>query len=131
MERGAVRKGPAAGQVLVEENSLRDQRHLPQGRDFHCSVDAGAAADGAAWSLACAEATTVPAATGTAVAGAGVSIGLGNCEISMAEPEGTNLAGSLPVALPVASLTGIPLSRSGPDAEAVAAAAVVETAPAA
>ena len=73
----------------------------------------------------------MPAATGTAVAGAGAAIGLGNCEISMAEPEGTNLAGSLSAVPLVASLTGIPLSRSCPDAEAVAAAAVVESAPAA
>jgi hypothetical protein len=34
------------------------------------------------------------------------------------------LAGSLPVALPLASLTGIPLSRSCPDAEAVGDAAL-------
>lgn len=42
----------------------------------------------------------------------------------MAAPEGANLAGSAPAALPVASLTGMPLSRSGEGAEAVADAAL-------
>lgn len=74
----------------------------------------------------------MPAATGTAATGAGVAIGLGNCEISTAEPAGTNLAGSLAAALLVASLTGIPLSRSCPDAAAVAGAALLaESVPAA
>jgi hypothetical protein len=62
-----------------------------QGRDFHCSVDWDAA--GAAWSLACAEATTVP------VAGGGVAApgDLGSCEILMGAPAGTKGAGALAV----------------------------------
>ena len=34
------RKGAASREVLVEEESLGHQRDLPQGRDFHCRVDA-------------------------------------------------------------------------------------------
>ena len=67
----------------------------------------------------------MPLVAGVIVAGAGVPIGLGSCEISTAEPEGTNLAGSLPVALLVASLTGMPLSRSCPDAAVLGDAALV------
>ena len=58
----------------------------------------------------------MPPAAGAAVAGAGVAAGRGSCEISMAAPDGTNLTGSAPAELLVASLTGIPLSRSCEDA---------------
>lgn len=66
----------------------------------------------------------MPLVAGVLVAGVGVPIGLGSCEISTVEPEGTNLAGSFPVALLVASLTGMPLSRSCPDAAVVGVAAL-------
>jgi hypothetical protein len=66
----------------------------------------------------------VPTAAGAAAAGAGVAAGRGNWEISLADPEGVNLAGSVPAELPVASLTGMPLSRSCEDAEVAGDAAL-------
>jgi len=74
----------------------------------------------AGWSLACAEATTVP------LAGIGLDAGEvgGNCEISIGEPAGTNGAGVAAAPLLVASFTGMPRSRNvepdpGVDVEAV------------
>jgi hypothetical protein len=72
----------------------------------------------------------VPPAAGAAAAGADdVAGGRGNWEISIVDPDGANLAGSAAAARLVASLTGMPLSRSCEDAEplgevALAAASV-------
>ena len=64
-----------------------------------------------------------PAADATA-AGAGVAGGRGSCEISMVDPDGANLAGSAAVVRLIASLTGMPLSRSCDGADVVGDAAL-------